>query len=602
MEITKFDVAQLLLKTISIESLRNETRRNQEWSHVYHGFRPQYLTRAIFLQGVGQFCLNPKLLETLCGVFLDNVGSPPGNDLAKRFSAAAEFPHLEMPVRDLCQHLGTNSLADIPTRTETYDQVITGAEVKSSVSDGITPIISIEDEHNIIRHNEPDTHSLEVINEVSSALPECITHCLMLEWEPPRDQIQESQQAITCFERALVAFVLRQLEALHGDAWLRKGCGSWREKWHNKSQNNRAVDPKTLLGFAELGEIKEVIISNTNWPAFKSYFPSKEYVEQAFSNIIPLRTSGAHGSQREIYFIEQVAGLTSMVALTKVFHEETANKIDELFRKVVQIQEMELSETTMLSKVETNLGDLQTSNLVGRDNEIHKLQEFWDDEFATVVSITGEGGIGKTALLDEFIRRILSRPCPPDQRPDPEIVVYLTAKDNYLQHMQPAPKSKRFQTLHRIYEVTLEIMGTEWQSNKTTEQMRKDILSLAKDARILFALDNLESLSKEEWEAVSSFVADLPIPSKAILTTRENRRSGRHLRVEGLPFQDARNLLLSRLEGFYEDLSPEDMRAVDELVKCTNGFPLALVCCAIAIRNGHSIEDTISNLRGKRIP
>jgi tetratricopeptide (TPR) repeat protein len=598
MEISKQDLAKKLLQTVSIDNLRNETRRNHEWLRVYHGFRPQYLTRAVFLQGASQFGTSVYLLNSLCTVFLDSTGSTPSDDLRQRFAEAAKLTYLEHSIHDLCQYLSTVSLVDLPTRTAISDGTKNVLLPEVVPSDDITTAISSETKQK--EHiSEPTEPSIENINQQPYDLPTCITQQVMLEWQAPKDNIQEIQQAVTLFERVLIAFVVRQLEALYGDGWLRKGCGQWRERWNEKSQHNKAVDPKTLIGFAELGEIKDIIIAKGNWPAFKLYFPSKEYIEKRMSSIISLRIGGAHGSQRELYFIEQVDALKSIVDFSSRFHKDTAEKIDELFRRVIQIQDEVPSESLMLSKIETNLGEIQTTKLVGREPEIHELEEFWKDKFATVLSITGEGGIGKTALLDEFIRRLLSRPYIQYERPDPEVVVYLTAKDNYLNFMQPAPESKKFRTLRRIYEVTFEIMGEERDQDNDIEQLRNDVLSLAKDARILFALDNLESLPKEEWEAVSRFISDLPIPSKAILTSREKRRYGRHLRIEGLPFQDAKNLLLSRLDRFIDNITIENSVAVDKLVKCTKGFPLALVCCANAIRNGHTIEDTISSLIGK---
>jgi hypothetical protein len=53
--LTRRDVAHELLRATGIEILRTQVRRKREWGTIYHGFRPQFLTRSIFLRGAPQF-------------------------------------------------------------------------------------------------------------------------------------------------------------------------------------------------------------------------------------------------------------------------------------------------------------------------------------------------------------------------------------------------------------------------------------------------------------------------------------------------------------------------------------------------------------------
>src|SRR5262249_95785 len=254
----------------------------------------------------------------------------------------------------------------------------------------------------------------------------------------------------------------------------------------------------------------------------------KAAVERSFSDIIPLRVSVMHPEDREIYHIEQLSKLNSMFNLAREFHPETAERIDGLFQRIYpQSQPLEPPSDVAAAKIIINVGEFPDPQIVGREGEFQKIQEFWDDEFTRVLSITGAGGVGKTALLEAFTRRLLGFPCPPGQRPDPEVIIYLTAKENYLSFMRRAPESIRFRTLHQLYEVTYEMICNESARDKTTAELRKSILSQARELRILFALDNLESLDDIEHEEVGHFLDDLPAPSKAILTTRIDRRIGR---------------------------------------------------------------------------
>jgi len=50
--------------------------------------------------------------------------------------------------------------------------------------------------------------------------PAFLSQPVMLDWEPPDDHVSQVQEAVTLFNRSLVAFVHRQLEGAHGPAWL----------------------------------------------------------------------------------------------------------------------------------------------------------------------------------------------------------------------------------------------------------------------------------------------------------------------------------------------------------------------------------------------
>lgn len=111
---TRFDVAAQLLSAASVPSLRRETRRNREWVAIYRGFRPDSLTRPLFVRGAVAFAASPHRLASLCEVFLDSIGVPKQPSLSGRFAAAAELTELDPQVADVCRQLASIQLADLP--------------------------------------------------------------------------------------------------------------------------------------------------------------------------------------------------------------------------------------------------------------------------------------------------------------------------------------------------------------------------------------------------------------------------------------------------------------------------------------------------------
>ena len=76
------------------------------------------------------------------------------------------------------------------------------------------------------------------------------------------------------------------------------------------------------------------------------------------------------------------------------------------------------------------------------------------------------------------------------------------------------------------------------------------MLDALRDMRALLIYDNLETLEKEEQEALADFLRELPQTCKAIITSR--RRGGEGavwLRLEKLEWEAARSIMRRRNES-----------------------------------------------------
>src|SRR5438128_10644377 len=111
--LTRRDVAHELLRATGIEILRTQVRRKREWTAIYHGFRPQFLTRSIFLRGALQFSNNVPLLYDLCTVFLDSVNAPADPNIRTRFRHIPDEEFVDDSTRHLCEQLSIVDLVDL---------------------------------------------------------------------------------------------------------------------------------------------------------------------------------------------------------------------------------------------------------------------------------------------------------------------------------------------------------------------------------------------------------------------------------------------------------------------------------------------------------
>ena len=422
-------------------------------------------------------------------------------------------------------------------------------------------------------------------------------------WQPPTDQIKETQEVVTLFERSITAFVHWRLVDLYRDKWLTEGCAQFLQRWRTKT-GSRALEPDTLLGLCEIGEIKEIIVNRKNWALFSPYFDSKEFVQTALDEIIALRVSGMHASQRELYLAEHISAVAAMVRIASSYHAETARLIDQVLQRSIGNDDYPIDGIfdPLAFAIETNLSHFQDPRLIGREQEIRLLNNYWNDRFQRVASIVGAGGVGKTALLDHIVNSRLRKETAPGERPDPEVIIYLTAKDNYLEGVTPAPPQMRFNTLRQIYRVVIDTIDEEDADHLPMDELRKRVLTTASDMRIFFALDNLESLAGEDADEVSRFLDELPAPSKAIITTRDNRRMGSTIKLIGLPNSDARELLQRSLEESEIDLASEDLPMLDQVIEATGGVPLYVKHAANAVtQGGCTLEEALRRLSGTPI-
>ena len=599
---TRAGLAQQLLRSTSVGALRKGLRRHRPWATIYRGYRPETLTRTSFMNRAAAFALDPERLNELVDLFLDDLGvaSGPPED---RLRSAINDSRIDGDTREAIAILvEANSLSAIPAGVGTL------APVPSASMAGV-------DKGNVIapapKPDSPPEHpsnasavQLEKIDSVpvTPATPQPDDQTTLpfesFDWDAPADDVSEVQQAVTRFERSLVALLKERLATYYGQQWLERACGArLLETLKTRAGKRQAVSPETLLGYAEIGELLDIIVVRRSWPAFAAIFADKRFVEENVGHVIGLRSSGMHAGERSLYLTEQVAGLAAMVRMTRRYHAATADAIDAIYAETITSADDPADAATVFSRAITNLAEVHNPMLIGREEELRSLHEFWTDEFARVLSIVGPGGVGKTALLEAFIYERLSAPCSDDANPNPEILVFLTAKDNWQDGMDRAPDSLRFDTLERVQEVTLSLLGAMPQDQEP-EKIRGDFLNVCQTGPVLFALDNLESMDDMELDAIGIFLDDLPRPSKAILTTRDSRRVGRKLELHGLPESDSVDLLHEKLEAQGIECPAEDEATLAEIGRATGGLPLLLNHCASVIALGCTPSEALSRLRG----
>lgn len=212
------------------------------------------------------------------------------------------------------------------------------------------------------------------------------------------------------------------------------------------------------------------------------------------------------------------------------------------------------------------------------------------------ILVDGIGGIGKTSLAIEAAYRA--------QDTDMfDVFIFVTAKQNILAPGGIRKQTPAARTLDEFLNETARGLGHANISKLVGNKKRQALLDVLRMKRTLLIYDNLETLSKEEQETVADFLRELPLGSKAIITSR--RRGGEGsvwLRLGRLEWDAARGIIeneLVRDMGLADKMKNYKQRW-QELYDEANGSPLALVHILglLRVRAALSFEGALKMLRG----
>jgi tetratricopeptide (TPR) repeat protein len=268
---------------------------------------------------------------------------------------------------------------------------------------------------------------------------------------------------------------------------------------------------------------------------------------------------------------------------------------DALLQLTDAMAEQKLLPGGELSKpaVYHNLPQPDYGNFVGRQAELAQVNRIlrpYPYSQHALVTIDGIGGIGKSALALEVAHRYLRDydRLPPDERFG--AIIWATAKQTILTGEGIVSRRQILRTLDDIYTtIAIALQREDITRARPDEQSEITRRALTRQ-RTLLILDNLETVDDE---AVMSFLRELPAPTKAIVTTRHRLDVAYPVRLTGMPWEDARQLIAQECEKKGVILTDaEACRLFDR----TGGVPLAIVWSVAQMGFGYGVEATLTRL------
>lgn len=238
----------------------------------------------------------------------------------------------------------------------------------------------------------------------------------------------------------------------------------------------------------------------------------------------------------------------------------------------------------------------------GRDEEMNKVMRALSPEDRTWgVLLDGIGGIGKTALAVEAAHRC-------KDRGQFSAYVFVSAKLTRLAPDQIRELMPAALTLDEFLNETARVLGQSGIPKLPGDAKRRALIEALRETPALLVYDNLETLTKEEQEAMADFLRELPQGCKAIITSR--RRGGEGavwLRLGELDWDAARRMILEETEKdalLNDKLRRPGESRWQELYDATGGSPLALshTLGLMRVRAALNFNAALEMLRGNRDP
>jgi hypothetical protein len=240
----------------------------------------------------------------------------------------------------------------------------------------------------------------------------------------------------------------------------------------------------------------------------------------------------------------------------------------------------------------SNLPAKPYSRLVGRDEPLEKsLSALRDPNGPQFISISGIGGIGKTAIAYEIADRCL-------QEKLFYSVLWFSAKQQVVQGRHVKNIKQGYSSLDDVIDNFYDQLMLDLDVKKFDMKLNL-IQQHVKAQPYLLILDNLETL--KDNEKVINLFANLLNPSRAVLTSRQiidNSSRSYNIKLKGL--EEAKSIEFTRLEANERGVSSL-AQGSDTLLKTlhreTGGMPLAIKLVISEVLSGLNIDEVLKRLR-----
>lgn len=162
------------------------------------------------------------------------------------------------------------------------------------------------------------------------------------------------------FERSLVSLIKSELIEAYDDDWEQKGfhwlLGNLKERKRTRHPLSHSQEPASLLGYAYIGELKQIIINKDNWSLFKPIFQNKQRLERDLDVLGEIRPQLAHPGDTVTSIEDARYALLTAKKILQQYDEDASTQLTRLGIELERLtHEVVMADTdASISKVSVN--------------------------------------------------------------------------------------------------------------------------------------------------------------------------------------------------------------------------------------------------------
>lgn len=322
--------------------------------------------------------------------------------------------------------------------------------------------------------------------------------------------------------------------------------------------------------------LKEISINTKIYPLCKGVIYndiSKDIFISKFDELNDLRNKIAHAkSSFSDYDLEILIENLETVCSQESFSEFLLFLKNESYKTCdyITIPETFYIETSCIHNLPAEDYELD-GGYIGRKKEISEIKKKLYSDLDRVISITGAGGLGKTALALKVAYSILM-----DENSNYKYIVWFSAKENKLTAedgiVDIESQITDYSTLLRDI---ADVLNIEYDEDYEDYDIKEEIYNHFTENKCLLIIDNLETITDTN---IITFIKDLPRPSQILITSRKGLGEiERRYPLTDFPLDSAVQLFrIIAKEKNKNDLVSLSNSTIESLVKKVKCYPLLI--------------------------
>lgn len=330
-----------------------------------------------------------------------------------------------------------------------------------------------------------------------------------------------------------------------------------------------ANEPDEFMSILRGLDIQSYIqICNANIDKLSINVSQKRFINVELCKMIPIRNKIMHPRPLEFFDYSMVKELFQRIeAELECFNWEAVTKAKDL---IANHPEDLLLPPTFAKKNERiienlpSVLDYEETSFVGRNKEIAEIRAKLNKKNVSILSVIGDGGVGKTAITLKLLYDMLDDPdCVFD------VIIWTTLKTSALSDHTFRDIANSIQTTAEMYEDLAAFIG-----GKSLDDTKAFIIELAQNYNTLFVLDNLETLNTAD---IRDFIDEFSEYGKVLITSRIGLGEMEHrYKLTGLSENDVLTYVNILLELYGYSCLYTDERKKELFINELHSNPLAI--------------------------